>query len=244
MKKKLESLFYHMSKANKFVFSQDVEGWLWKEEGKILFELAQKNKDLGAIVELGSYQGKSAIYLSQGSKIIGGGKIFAIDNFIGDKYMGVRKSSYYDKFISNIKKYSLEDFVEPIKGDFSEIAKGWNKPIRLLFIDGAHGYEDAKRDFENWEPKVAERGIIVFHDALTWPGVSKFILDIIKSNKFIGFKTLKTFTGITYLTKPKYGEKISEADNKKSLEEFEQLLKTKNIQRGLTGIREKIFVRK
>jgi len=52
----------------KFIFPEDVEGWLWDKEGEELYKLAQRNKDLGVVVELGSYHGKSTICLAQGKK--------------------------------------------------------------------------------------------------------------------------------------------------------------------------------
>lgn len=232
-----------MPKANSLVFPQDVEGWLWKEEGEILYRLAQLNKNIGVIVELGSYKGKSTICLAQGSKKVNGGKVYAIDNFIGDSYVGIKKTSFYNQFLSNIKKYFLKEYVESIKGNFSEAAKSWNKPIRLLFIDGSHNYKDVKRDFENWEPKVAPGGIIVFHDALVWPGVSKFVRQVINSGEFSSIKTIETYAGIVYLTKLGDGKKMSISATQKSILEFDRLLKAKNIKRGLLTIREKVFIR-
>ena len=46
----------------------------------------------------------------------------------------------------------------------SEIAKTWNKPIHLLFIDGSHEYEDVLADFRNFYPHVIPGGIVAFHD--------------------------------------------------------------------------------
>jgi predicted O-methyltransferase YrrM len=232
-----------MPKANSLVFPQDVDGWLWKEEGEILYKLAQLNKNLGVIVELGSYKGKSTICLAQGSKRVNGGKVYALDNFIGDSYIGIKKTSFYNQFLSSIEKYSLKEYVESIRGDFSEAAKSWDKPIRLLFIDGSHNYEDVKRDFENWEPKVAPGGIIVFHDALVWPGVSKFVRQVISSGEFSNIKAIETYAGIVHLTKPKDGKKMAINATKKSILEFNRLLKAKNIKRGLLTIREKVFIR-
>lgn len=47
------------------------------------------------------------------------------------------------------------------------LAKGWKKPIRLLWIDGSHKYEHAKMDFLLWEKHLVKGGIIAFHDTQT-----------------------------------------------------------------------------
>lgn len=51
-----------------------------------------------------------------------------------------------------------------IHGDANMVAKLWEKPIDLLFIDGDHSYEGVKQDTLAWEPKVIKGGTILFHD--------------------------------------------------------------------------------
>lgn len=232
-----------MSKTIDLVFPKDIDGWLGEEEGEILYWLAQKNINLGCVVELGSFHGKSTICLAQGTKKVNGGKVYALDNFMGDRYIWFRKKSFYNKFVSNIQKYSLSDLIEPIKGDFSEIVKDWNKPIRLLFIDGSHSYTDVKKDFTKWESKVSNGGTIVFHDALAWPGVTKFVSEIIKSGKYSSIKTNDTYSGLVYLTKSMKGEELEDANKERSLKEFKDLLKKRKIKTGLLTAVEKMFIR-
>ena len=43
-------------------------------------------------------------------------------------------------------------------------------PIDLLFIDGDHHYEGARRDYDLYEPLVAKGGLIAFHDTARQPG--------------------------------------------------------------------------
>jgi predicted O-methyltransferase YrrM len=37
-------------------------------------------------------------------------------------------------------------------------------PFDLIFIDGDHGYEASRNDFENYLPMLSEKGIMVLHD--------------------------------------------------------------------------------
>ena len=51
-----------------------------------------------------------------------------------------------------------------IEGKSLDIAKDWDKPINVLFIDGNH--HDAYKDFLAWEKFVVKGGYILFHDYL------------------------------------------------------------------------------
>jgi len=90
------------------------------------------------------------------------GKVYGIDNFAGDEFIG-EVNSY--PFVSTKRdKLHLQDNVEFIKGDFNEVAKTWDKKIDILHIDGSHHYEDVKKDFETWSQFVNDDGVILMHD--------------------------------------------------------------------------------
>lgn len=204
------------------IFPNDVKGWLSSVEGELLFKLAQKEPRLGVIVELGSYHGRSAICLAQGSKKVKGGKIFTIDNFKGDRSLGPQKN-FYQILFNNIGRYHLGQYISIIKGDAARTAGNWRKPIRLLFIDTDHHYEGVSRDLAAWEKYIAPKGLVVFHDSLEWPGVSKFIGELIRAGRFKNFRTLSGFgtAGITYASKKSPTERISWGKKARDLFRFE-----------------------
>ena len=68
-----------------------------------------------------------------------------------------------DEAIANIARAGVKDSVVPMIMTSEEAAKGWNQPIRLLWIDGDHRYEPAKLDFTLWEPFLVEGGILALH---------------------------------------------------------------------------------
>lgn len=143
-------------RSNSFLFPNELRGWLAPNEGELLYRLAQKNKELGVVVELGSFHGKSTICLAQGAQNINDGKVYAVDGFEGNRYSN--KGDFLSRFMENVAVYGVIDAISPIKGNFLETAKIWNKPIRLLFMDGSHQYDDVKKDFDAWEKHVVMGG--------------------------------------------------------------------------------------
>lgn len=210
---------------NSFFFPYDIDGYLWPAEGIALYNLARINKDLGAIVELGGFVGRSAVCLAQGSKNINGGKVYSIDVF-EERDTDVQ-NNFLPVFKNNIKKYHLEKYIEPVKGSFRDIAKDWNKPIRLLFIDGEHSEKELKKDFILWERSVSPGGIIVFHDSLISPGLTKIISEIISSGKFKNIHTLDSNGSITHMTKLQENEILEEPEIKFYIDEFKLLAENK-----------------
>lgn len=124
-----------------------VSGWLSKNEGELLAYFAKRAK--GIIVEIGSFQGKSTIYMARVSKQ----KIYAID----PHYLGS-----YQKFLRNTKKYKN---IVPIKKTSEAANKNWRRKTSLLHIDGAHEYKFAKQDLKLWLPYLAADGVVICHDA-------------------------------------------------------------------------------
>ncbi|MBU2219984.1 class I SAM-dependent methyltransferase [Patescibacteria group bacterium] len=143
-----------------------MHGWTSLKERKFLYKEAKKVKNEGAIVEVGSWKGRSTIWLAQGSKDGSGSKIYAIDHFIGSsEHQSPGKPVWtFDEFKNNIKMAGLEDLVEPIVANSESAAKNWYLPIKFIFIDGAHEYEEVKKDFMLWHPFLAESGVIALHD--------------------------------------------------------------------------------
>lgn len=164
-----------MNKTNVERAINIVDGKLELVEGELLYELAKEGTVEGVIVEIGTYLGKSAICLGLGTKDANREKVYTID--IVDR---IKKINEF------LEAFNVEDYVIPIVGNSLDVAKTWDKLVRLLFIDGSHLYEDVKVDFLSWEPHVAKNGIIVFHDALEYidpNGPFRVINEILVTNK-------------------------------------------------------------
>jgi predicted O-methyltransferase YrrM len=164
----------------------NVDGWLNRTEGRLLFRLAKQCTGRGAIVEIGSWKGKSTIWLAHGSREGSQVKIHAIDPHTGSpEHQGAGHVWTFTEFQRNIEMAGVQDLVVP-HVDFSEaVARTFNEPVEMIFIDGLHEYEGVKTDFDAWFPKVTNGGTVAFHDTTCWPGVLKVVKDcVFKSRHF------------------------------------------------------------
>lgn len=175
-----------------------VEGWLDNYEGELLYSLAQNCQGTGAIVEVGSWKGKSTIWLASGSKAGRGVKVYAVDPHTGSSEHRelYGKISTFDEFKNNTSCAGLDDLVVPMVMTSREAASSFDQPVELLFIDGAHEYEAVNEDFELWFPKVVEGGVVAFHDvAPNWPGPVRVVREsVYKSRRFHQIRLLSSIT--------------------------------------------------
>jgi predicted O-methyltransferase YrrM len=142
-----------------------IEGWLHDEEGELLYRLARECKGRGAIVEIGSWKGKSTVWLASGSKAGANCPVIAVDPHIGSpEHQAGGKVWTFDQFRKNVRDAGVDDVVEPIVKPSVEAARSFDRPVELLFIDGAHDFASVKADLDAWLPKVVDGGVVVFHD--------------------------------------------------------------------------------
>lgn len=137
---------------------EGVPGWLTDEEAEALYELAKRVTGRGAIVEIGSWKGRSTICLARGSKEGSGARVYAIDPHADYRF---------GEFKDNIQRAGLTDLVTPIPSLSQPAADDFDEPIELLWIDGSHEYPLVREDFDKWVPKVVDGGWVAMHDT-TW----------------------------------------------------------------------------
>ena len=186
-------------------FVKDVDGWLTDREGEALYDIARRCTGRGAIVEIGSWKGKSTIWLGNAVKAAGLDlKIYAIDPHMGSTRH--RESGEevwtFDQFKENIKRAGVEDVVEPILKTSEEAAKEFDQPVEMIFIDGDHTYDFVKTDYEKWFPKVINGGWMLFHDTIVWDGPKKVVKDHVYTGK--RFKDVGLADSLTF------GQKVAE----------------------------------
>lgn len=147
-----------------------VEGHTKLRQCAVLFYLAYTAaKTSGRIVEIGSFKGKSTCWMAKALQAVNSNeKIAAIDPHINTRDLSVvphyKEESSFDAFLNNLKNCGVTQYVQPLKQTSEDAAKNWNQPIKLLFIDGSHRYEDVMLDLKLWEPHLNTGGTIVMHD--------------------------------------------------------------------------------
>ena len=141
----------------------DLPGMLTRNEIEYLYRLAKFNSGKGVIVEIGSRKGPSTVALARGSAAVDGEKVFAIDPHEPIPEDGYGDNSR-DEFLANLRRTQVEDFVVPLVMTSEKAAIGWNRPVRLLWIDGDHRYDAVHLDYSLWEPHLVEGGILAMQD--------------------------------------------------------------------------------
>ena len=182
------------------VINKRIEGWLAPAEAAFLYMAAQNCTGKGVILEIGSWKGKSTIFLAKGSKAGSNVKIFTVDPHTGaSEHKAIDPDVWtYPEFKSNIQIMDVDDVVVPLVMTSEEAEKDWNMPVERLFIDGAHEYELVELDFKLWYPHVVKVGMILMHDTdpnTSQPGpvavCKKYMLD---SGDFYDLKKIASLT--------------------------------------------------
>ena len=162
--------------------AEAARGFMPAEEGLALYEAAKSLDVNGPLLEVGSYCGKSAVYLGAAAEATGR-VLFCVDHHRGseenqpgwdhhdpevvDAELGVIDTLPF--FRRTIRDAGLEKTVVAVVGDSPAVASLWATPLALVFIDGGHGAEPARRDYEGWSPRVAPGGLLAIHDVFENP---------------------------------------------------------------------------
>lgn len=117
------------------------------------------------VVELGTHYGVSFFSFCEAAEIYSPDSfIYAVDAWEGDEHSG----KYSNEVLETVKKHWLKNQKmnsRLIKSKFEDALEYFEDgQIDLLHIDGFHTYEAVKKDFENWESKLNDTSIVLFHD--------------------------------------------------------------------------------
>tara|TARA_Y100000816_G_scaffold175932_1_gene126791 strand:- start:1014 stop:1616 length:603 start_codon:yes stop_codon:yes gene_type:complete len=158
-----------------------LKGFMPQHEGIALTKWSKKFSSIGPIMEIGSYCGKSAIYLSKGA-ILNDQLVYTIDHHFGSEEHQI-KEEYFDSeifdyknqrvntlplLIKNINKIQVKNIV-PIVSNSVDIASKWDAKLGMVFIDGGHSFKAANNDYVSWSTKIKKNGALVIHDIFENP---------------------------------------------------------------------------
>ncbi len=187
MKLRLKSRLRLLSHGMHYLSMQaylSIDGWLTVDEAVTLHDLARAVPPGGHAVEIGSWQGKSAVVIGKG--LPRGATLHCVDPFNADgcppslpifqAHRARHRRSLREGFEHNVRRNGVAERIRVWHGYSHEMAPCVQEELDLLFIDGNHDYEAVRADFELWAPKLRVGGAICLHDACDkFPGVQRLI---------------------------------------------------------------------
>jgi predicted O-methyltransferase YrrM len=170
--------------AGLLAHARAAKGFMPEDEGAFLHELAVAALPHGPALEIGTYCGKSAIYLGAAARAAGpDAVVFTLDHHRGseenqagwehhdptlvDAELGVMDT--LPVFRRTLARAGLEDRVVAVVGQSTTVARHWRTPVALLFIDGGHAEVHAQNDYTGFARWVRREGVLVIHDVFERP---------------------------------------------------------------------------
>jgi MMP 1-O-methyltransferase len=158
------------------------KGFMPDDEGLALHDAGCDGGRLGPLLEVGTYCGKSAVYLGAAARQAGT-LLFTVDHHRGseenqagwdhhDREVVDPETGLMDTlpfFRRTMLAADLEDVVVGVVGFSVPVARAWRTPLGFLFIDGGHAEDVALADYTHWSPHVLPGGVLAIHDVFEDP---------------------------------------------------------------------------
>lgn len=157
-------------------------GFMPPAEGLALFRAAAAYAPAGPVLEVGTYCGKSTIYLAAAARP-SGQAVITVDHHRGSEE-NQPGWEYHDPALvdprtgrldtlphlrASLGEAGVEEDVIVIVGRSAQVARLWRTPLGFLFVDGGHTEAAAGADYEGWAPWVALGGALAIHDVFPDP---------------------------------------------------------------------------
>ena len=157
-------------------------GFMPAAEGLALFDAAARYSRRGPVLEIGSYCGKSTIYLAAAARDAGQ-VVVTVDHHRGSEEHQPGWEYHDPRLVdpatgrldtlpclrATLAAAGLEEHVVVVVGRSADVARLWGLPLGLVFIDGGHTEAAAVTDYEGWAPWVAPGGALAIHDVFPDP---------------------------------------------------------------------------
>ena len=162
--------------------AEAARGFMPPAEGLALYRAAAVYAAAGPVLEIGTYCGKSTIYLASAARQAGQ-VVITVDHHHGseenqpgweyhDASLVDPRTGRLDTlpyFRATLAGLGLDEDVIAIVGRSADVARLWRAPLGMLFIDGGHTEAAARSDYEGWAPRVAPGGALAIHDVFPDP---------------------------------------------------------------------------
>jgi cephalosporin hydroxylase len=153
-------------------------GFMPAEEGRALYEAALAVPVPGPLLEIGSWMGKSALYLAAAARETGR-QVVTVDHHRGSEEhqpgWEYHDPSLVDPAVGLVdtlprfRRTIADAVVIAVVARSEVLAPLWSTPPALLFLDGSHTEESARRDQDAWVAKLAVGGTLAIHDVFPDP---------------------------------------------------------------------------
>jgi len=173
-----------MLDAQLLAVARAAKGFMPDDEGLALHAAAldAAGRTGGPLLEVGTYCGKSAVYLGAAAREAGT-VLFTVDHHRGSEENQAGWDSHdlevvdprtgrmdtLPFFRDTIEAAGLEDCVVGVVGHSAMVAAAWATPLAFLFIDGGHSESIAMADYEGWAKQLLPGGLIAIHDVFERP---------------------------------------------------------------------------
>jgi len=168
--------------ADLLAHARAAKGFMPEDEGALLHRWARERLPFGPALEVGTYCGKSAVWLGGAAREVGG-TVVTVDHHRGSEENQAGWEHHDDSLVDHdlgvmdtlptfrrtLAAAGLEDQVVAVVGRSETVGAWWRTPLSLLFIDGGHGVEPARTDYRCWTPRVAPGGALIIHDVFPDP---------------------------------------------------------------------------
>ena len=162
--------------------AQDAIGFMPDDEGLALHQAGLDAAAVGPLLEVGTYCGKSAVYLGAAARA-GSTVLYTVDHHRGSEENQAGWDHHDERFVDarsgrmdtlpffrrTIEDAGLEDVVVAVIGSSTTVARWWGRILGLVFVDGGHAEDVAQADFTAWTPHLAPGGVLAIHDVFEDP---------------------------------------------------------------------------
>jgi MMP 1-O-methyltransferase len=187
--------------------AEGTTGFLSAVEGRVLRDAAARadSSRLGPLLEIGSYLGRSTLFLAAGIVEAGASTVlYSLDHHHGSEEMQAGwpdhdpslvdassgKMDSLNRWRRRIEDCGAADVVIGVVGRSEIVAANWTTPLSFVFIDGGHGTDVEWADYRGWSAKIAPGGLLAIHDVFPDPADGgrppyECYLDALDSGRFV-----------------------------------------------------------
>lgn len=200
-----------IKRMSRFPFSQEfkpVRGATPDEIGMALADFASLVTPDREIVELGVFNGRTALIMAWGAAQGGGAHVTAVDpwdtegNVYDPPFTDAESRVWADYWVRTL---GYSDRIDLVQGFSQDVGADWSgKPVGLLFVDGDHTKEGARRDIETWAPHLAPGARIAVDDYghPDWPGVGQAVDELVAEGFLAPIEVFHDRLAVTRLADP------------------------------------------